>query len=124
MKSINTLRLGAREYDIKWDAAAIRKICEERGEDGSAAGAIDHETRIVYLDPGYLSYSLPAFEVLLHEAMHIIEAFMGLDWEEGKVEGLAANIASLLIQSGFIDLDELEVGGIRLNRVAGIKEDA
>jgi hypothetical protein len=119
-RDITAIRLGAREYPIRWDADSVdevrRAIVEEDEEELStaASGMIDHNKRVICLDPACLSTPLTAFEILMHEALHAVDVAVGLDLKEIQVEAMAFGVASMLIQSGFLRPEDYTVAGVEL----------
>ncbi len=117
---INSLRIGAREYKIEWcSREELMRLLEEAGydydEEMYSGAALHREQRLVLCDDLKKS-ALKAFETLWHERMHVVEDMGGIaagdtgGWEEELVDMMGNINASIDIQSGIVDLDNIIIG--------------
>lgn len=117
MKKINKIRLGGRTIPIVWSTKKIADVDLELGfDEGVTHGAYRPITQEIVLNPeDRRSSPQEEFKILLHEAFHAVDDYIGSDWDEGFVRCLANVFGDMLVASGFIDPKELVIAGVPLD---------
>lgn len=121
---ISEIKVGARCYAISWASpqelreAAIRNGLIDDESERTPTAMIEHPEQRILLSDTLKLMPLRALETLFHEIQHLLEDYCGASaeggWAEGLVDALAIGNVSMLIQSGFIQLDRLSIAGVPL----------
>ena len=100
---IDAIHIGGEDYQIEWNKAELERL---------GAGALaDNVRHKILLDPMYRPYKMMIFKHLMHEAFHLVEQLTSTRLEEEVLDRFARAVAVMLVESGIVNLDSLEIRG-------------
>ena len=102
IKIINQVHFAGEDYAIVWDRALARKQ--------NATAMVDHDANTIFIDSAIRQNKMRTFKALMHETLHVICSFNGVELTEDDLDRIAQGYAVALADSNIVDLEELEFG--------------